>query len=67
MERMESPAFGWPQRAFVALVVDPLFVRYSPEGALVSLDGRVPTKLKQGDDWADFDAHVDDRNEGAFR
>lgn len=53
--------------ALVALVVDPLFVTYSPEGALVSLDGRVPTKLKQGDDWADFDAHVDYRNKGAFR
>lgn len=53
--------------ALVALVVDPLFVTYSAEGSLVALDGRVPTKLKQGDGWTDFDAHVDYRNEGAFR
>lgn len=53
--------------ALVALVVDPLFVTYSADGALVSLDGRVPTKLKQGDGWTDFDAHVDYRNEGVFR
>lgn len=53
--------------ALVALVVDPLFVTYSADGALVALDGRVPTKLKQGEGWADFDAHVDYRNEGVFR
>ena len=53
--------------ALLALVVDPLFVTYSADGALVALDGRVPTKLKQGDGWADFDAHVDYRNEGVFR
>lgn len=51
----------------VALVVDPLFVTYSADGALVALDGRVPTKLKQGEGWTDFDAHVEYRNEGAFR
>lgn len=53
--------------ALVALVVDPLFVTYSADGALVALDGRVPTKLKQGDRWTDFDAHVVYRNESVFR
>lgn len=53
--------------ALVALVVDPLVVTWTTEGALVSLDGRVPTKRRDGNAWRDFDAHVEYRNLGAFR
>lgn len=46
----------------IGLLVDPLYITYERDGQLVALDGRVPTKVRQGDEWADFDAHVEYRN-----
>lgn len=51
------------QSPFIELLVDPLFITWTSDGQLVSLDGRVPTKVKDGDGWGDLDAHVEYRND----
>lgn len=51
----------------VALAVRPLVITFDAEGGLVSLDGRVPTKQRAGEGWAELDAHVTYRTVAPFR
>lgn len=46
----------------IALFVAPIFIDYSPAGALVAYEGRVPMKTGAPGSWNDFDAHVDYEN-----
>ena len=51
-----------PSSFLIGLVVDPVhFTFESSTGRLVRLEGRVPTKVRDGDEWADFDARVEYR------
>ena len=45
--------------AFIALMVDPIYLTFSADRSLVSLEGRVPTKLKKWNGWTDLDAFVE--------
>jgi len=42
----------------IALLVDPIYFTFSADRRLVSLEGRIPTKLKVGNNWADLDAYI---------
>lgn len=46
----------------IALFVDPIYFTYSRNRRLISLEGRVPTKVKKGNAWADLDAYVAYKN-----
>jgi hypothetical protein len=49
-----------PSSFLIGLAVDPIYFTYDrAEGSLVRLEGRVPTKIRDGEHWADFDARVD--------
>jgi len=53
---------------FIALMVDPIYFTFSPDRRLVSLEGRVPTKLQKGNGWVDLDAFVEyDNVSSGFR
>jgi hypothetical protein len=53
---------------FIALIVDPIYFTFSADRHLVSLEGRVPTKLKRGNSWVDLDAFVEyDNASSSFR
>ena len=52
----------------IALAVDPIYITFTADRRLLSIEGRVPTKLKQGNKWVDLDAYVEYHNEaGNFR
>ncbi len=49
-----------PSSFLIALAVDPiLFTFEASTRKLVRLEGRVPTKVRDGDRWKDFDARVE--------
>jgi len=47
---------------FIALMVNPITFTFYADRRLVSLAGRVPTKLKKGNSWVDLDAFVEYEN-----
>jgi hypothetical protein len=50
--RMKPTAFA------ISLLVNPIhFTFSSADKSVISLEGRVPPKIKKGDDWADLDAY----------
>jgi hypothetical protein len=48
-----------PTSPLIALVVAPLVITWTEAGALLALDGRVPTRLPVDGQWRDFDAHTE--------
>lgn len=46
-----------PASYVISLLVDPIHFTFSPDKTLLSLEGRVPPKIKKGDGWADLDAY----------
>ena len=49
-----------PSSFLIGLAVAPIDFTYDAQtGSLLRLRGRVPTKVREGDHWADFDARVD--------
>ncbi|TBR21178.1 MAG: hypothetical protein EPO63_08940 [Candidatus Nitrosotenuis sp.] len=46
-----------PTSFVISLLVDPIHFTFLPDKTLVSLEGRVPPKIKKGNDWADLDAY----------
>lgn len=56
-----------PQSPLISLIVDPLVITWSSaDRQLVSLDGRVPTRVFRDGAWRDFDAHVEYQNRSSF-
>ena len=49
-----------PSSFLVGLAIDPIYFTFDASTkALVRLEGRVPTKVRAGDRWSDFDARVE--------
>lgn len=62
LKKVESPAEQIrirmkPTSYIISLLVDPIHFTFSPDKTLLSLEGRVPPKIKKGDGWADLDAY----------
>ena len=47
---------------FIALLVNPIYFNFTSGKSLISLEGRVPTKLKVDNKWTDLDAFVEYKN-----
>jgi hypothetical protein len=49
-----------PSSFFVGLAIDPIYFTFDASTkTLVRLEGRVPTKIRDGGRWSDFDARVE--------
>jgi hypothetical protein len=51
-----------PSSMWLAALIAPVYFTFdAATGHLVRLEGRVPSKVREGDHWADFDARVEYR------
>jgi hypothetical protein len=61
MQRQAAVGLQRPAHANgLGLAIDPIdFTFDTSTKALVRLEGRVPTKIREGEHWSDFDARVE--------